>query len=162
MIRRVTAAALAASALAGAAMLGACTPITAYQGFQAVEANPKDVKVGVDSKSTVTERLGSPSAVATFDPNVWFYISQVSDQMAFRSSAVRRRDVVAIHFDKADEKVMAVNTYTLKDGHVVAYNNRATPTRGRELSVLEQILGNIGQGQIMPQEEINPGSQRPR
>lgn len=157
MIRRVT-----AVALASALMVGACTPITAYQGFQAVEANPKDVKVGVDSKSTVTERLGTPSAVAAFDSNTWFYISQISDQMAFKRPNVRRRDVVAISFDKADEKVMAVNTYTLKDGHVVAYNNRATPTRGRELSVLEQILGNIGQGQIMPQEDINPGSQRPR
>lgn len=156
MIRRA-----AALALSAAVLLGACTPITSYQGFQAVEANPKDVKVGVDSKATVMDRLGSPSAVATFDPNTWYYISQVSDQMAFHKADIRRRDVVAINFDKGDDKVLAVNTYTLKDGHVVPFNKRATPTRGRELSVIEQILGNIGNGQIMPQEDINPGSQRP-
>jgi outer membrane protein assembly factor BamE (lipoprotein component of BamABCDE complex) len=155
MIRR------AAVLLSSVILLGACTPITSYQGFQAVEANPKDVKVGVDDKATVRDRLGSPSAVATFDPNTWYYISQVTDQMAFRKADIRRRDVVAINFDKGDDKVLAVNTYSLKDGHVVPYNRRSTPTRGRELSVIEQILGNIGNGQILPQEEINPGSQRP-
>lgn len=152
------AALLAASVL----MLGACTPIASYQGFQAVEANPMSVKVGEDTKSTVLERLGSPSAVAALDTNTWFYISQISDSMAFRRPVVRRRDIVAINFAKEDEKVASVNGYTLKDGKVIAYNKRATPTRGRELSVLEQLVGTIGQGGMLPQEDINPGTQRPR
>jgi len=161
MIRRAAALALA-GALTGAALLGACSPITSYQGFQAVEANPKDVKVGVDSKTTVMDRLGSPSAVAAFDPNTWYYISQVSDQVAFHTPIVRRRDVTAIAFNKADDKVADVRSYTLKDGKVIPFNNRSTPTRGRELSVLEQILGNIGNSNITPQQDVNPGSQRPR
>ena len=155
MIRRAAALAFACIAI------GACTPTTSYQGFQAVEANPKDVKVGVDTKATVMDRLGSPSTVAAFDPNTWYYITQVSDQVAFRTPVVRRRDVVAIAFNKQDDHVTDVNAYTLKDGHVIAYNKRATPTRGRELSVIEQILGNIGQGGMLPQEDVNPGSQRP-
>ena len=157
MIRRAS-----AFALAGALLLGACTPTTSYQGFQAVEANPKDVKVGVDDKTTVMDRLGSPSAVATFDPNTWYYISQISDQVAFHMPEVKRRDVVAINFNKADDKVADVRTYGLKDGRVIAYNKRATATRGRELSVLEQLLGNIGNSNLTPQQDINPGSQRPR
>ena len=157
MIRRAS-----AFALAGALLLGACTPTTSYQGFQAVEANPKDVKVGVDDKTTVMDRLGSPSAVATFDPNTWYYISQISDQVAFHMPEVKRRDVVAINFNKADDKVADVKTYGLKDGRVIAYNKRATATRGRELSVLEQLLGNIGNSNLTPQQDINPGSQRPR
>lgn len=161
MIRRASALALA-GALLGSAFLGACQPITNYEGFQAVEANPKDVKVGVDDKATVTDRLGSPSSVAAFDPNTWFYISQISDQVAFHMPSVRRRDVVVIAFNKTDDKVSAVNTYTLKDGKVVPYNKRATPTRGRELSVIEQILGTIGNSNVTPQQEINPGSQRPQ
>ncbi len=144
-------------------LLGACTPITTYQGFQAVEANPKDVAVGTDTKSTVMERLGSPSAVAAFDPNTWFYVTQISDAVAFRNANVRRRDVIAIAFNKEDEKVASVNAYGLKDGHVIPYSHRETPTRGRELSVLEQLLGTIGQGTtMMPQQDVNPGSQRPR
>ncbi len=157
MIRRT-----AAIVLSCAALLGACTPTTSYQGFQAVEANPKDVKVGADSKSTVMEKLGSPSAVAAFDPNTWYYISQISDTVAFRSPTVRRRDIVAIAFNKSDERVTAVNAYSLKDGHLVGFNKHSTPTRGRELSWVEQILGNIGQGGMLPQQDINPGTQRPQ
>ena len=161
MIRRASALALAGTLL-GAAVLGACSPITSYEGFQAVEANPKDVKVGVDDKTTVMDRLGSPSTVAAFDPNTWYYIAQVSDQIAFHNPVVRRRDVTAIKFDKADDKVADVRSYTLKDGKVVPFNKRSTPTRGREMSVLEQLLGNIGNSNITPQQEVNPGSQRPR
>ncbi|MEI9965870.1 MAG: outer membrane protein assembly factor BamE [Caulobacteraceae bacterium] len=153
---------VAAVALAGALLLGACTPTMSYQGFQAVEANPKDVKVGDDTKSTVLERLGSPSSVAAFDPNTWFYITQISDQQAFRDPTVRKRDVVVIAFNKDDEKVTAVRTYGLKDGKAVSYNKNSTPTRGRELSWVEQVLGTIGEGGMLPEQDVNPGSQRPR
>ncbi len=156
MFRRV--AAIAFVALLG---LGACTPITAYQGFQAVESNPKDVKVGQDTKSTVLERLGSPSAVAAFDTNTWFYITQVSDSVAFRRPNVRRRDVVAIAFAKEDDKVASVDSFGLKDGKVIPYNSRHTPTRGRELSVLEQLLGNIGQAGMLPTRGHQPGHPAP-
>ena len=138
--------------------VAACAPITSYQGFQAVEANPKDVKVGEDTKVSVTERLGSPSVVATFDPNTWFYMTQVSDQVAFRKPVVRKRDIVVIKFAKdTDQKVEAVNTYTLKDGRIISINGNRTPTRGRELSILEQILGNVGRSTLTPKEDLSPG-----
>ena len=157
MILRVS-----ALAVAGALLLGACTPTVSYQGFQAVEANPKDVKVGEDTKSTVLARLGSPSSVAAFAPHTWFYVPQLSSQVAFRNPSVRRRDVVVIAFNKDDEKVSAVRTYGLKDGKQIAMNGDSTPTRGRELSWVEQVLGTIGEGSMIPQQDVNPGSQRPR
>ncbi|HEX4095814.1 MAG TPA: outer membrane protein assembly factor BamE [Caulobacteraceae bacterium] len=160
MIRRASAVALA-GLLLGAALLGGCSPTTNYEGFQAVDGNPKDVKVGVDDKNTVMEHLGSPSAVAAFDPNTWYYISQITDQVAYHLPQVRRRDITAISFNKGDDKVADVRNFTLKDGKVVPYDKRITPTRGRELSVIEQILGNIGNSNIVPQQDVNPGSQRP-
>ena len=48
--------------------------------------------------------------------------------------------MVQISFDK-DEKVTLVKKLTLKDGYQVAYDRRQTPTRGRDLTVLEQVLG---------------------
>lgn len=146
--------ALSAACLLGLS-LAACAPTTSYNGFQAVEDKPEDIKVGTDTKSTVLTRLGTPSATATFDPNTWFYISQVTDKVAYKNPRVRQRSVVSIAFD-ADEKVKTVNTYDLKNGYQVAYNKRQTPTRGRELTALEQILGNIGRGSMLPQED-DPG-----
>lgn len=150
----------AAAVLALACATSACTPLTSYSGFQAIEAKPADMKVGEDSKSTLMEKLGSPSAVSTFDPNTWYYISQTTDRVAFYMPRVIKRDVVAIKFNQADEKVASVNTYTLKDGKVIAYNGRETPTRGREMTILEQLLGNVGRGGMLPQDDEAPG-QRP-
>ena len=150
----------AATATLLVALLGAsaCTPVNSYQGFQTVDHAPGDVKVGEDTRSTVLARLGSPTAVSTFDSNTWYYISQVISRTAFYHPKVNRRDVVAISFRKSDDQVTAVNTYTLKDGRVVAYNGRETPTRGREMSVLEQLLGSISAAGALPQQDVNPGS----
>src|SRR5215218_1241604 len=118
MFRRLAIAAAATGLLA----TGACMPISSYSGFQAIEERPADVKVGVDTKSTVSAKLGTPSATSTFDPNTWFYISQLTDRVAFYKPRVSRRDVVAINFNGQTEQVSAVNTYTLKDGKVIAFN----------------------------------------
>ena len=146
-------AALAAAAVVALTSIGGCMPMTAYSGFQAIEVNPADLKVGEDTKSTVLGKLGSPSATSTFDPNVWFYMSQITDRVAFYQPRVAKRDIYAVTFDKATEQVLAVNAYTLRDGKVFAYNTRETPTRGRELSVLEQLLGNVGRGGMLPRDE---------
>lgn len=158
MFRRVACAAFAASLMAATA---ACSPITTYSGFQAIEANPKDVKVGTDTKSTVRASLGSPSATSTFDPNVWFYIDQIKERVAFRRPVVTARNVVAITFDKETEQVKSVDTLTLKDGKAIAFNGRETPTRGRELSVLEQLLGTVGRGTMLPNQDENVPGNRP-
>ena len=40
-------------------------------------------------------------------------------------------------------------------------NPNETPTRGRSLTVLEQLLGNVGRGQLPRTEEDIPGQRRP-
>ena len=161
MNSRAAFAALAAGLLipAAAASLSACAPVTSYSGFQAIESDPKDVKVGTDTKSTVRGRLGSPSATGAFDQNTWFYMNQLKSRVAFKKPEVIARNVTAISFNKDSGLVERVNSYTLKDGKVIAFNGRETPTRGRELTVLEQILGNVGRGTVLPNsDEGAPGS----
>jgi outer membrane protein assembly factor BamE (lipoprotein component of BamABCDE complex) len=153
MVRRIALAAAAVSVLASAA----CAPVGAYQGFQAIEAHPEDVRVGVDTRTTVQSRLGTPTATSTFDPNIWFYISQVQTETSFFRPRVMRRDVVAIAFDPASQSVTSVNKYTLADGRVIAMNDRETPTRGREMTILEQLIGNIGRGGVLPNNQPGPG-----
>ncbi|MGH7023907.1 MAG: outer membrane protein assembly factor BamE [Caulobacteraceae bacterium] len=146
----------ATTLLMGAA---ACTPTASYQGFQAIEANPKDVKVGTDTRATVLARLGTPTAKAAFDPNTWFYLSQVSDRTAFYYPQVVRRDITEISFDKDTQAVKSVDVFGLKDGRIIAYNRRETPTRGRELTVLEQLFGSLSSiGALPPNEDETPGT----
>jgi outer membrane protein assembly factor BamE (lipoprotein component of BamABCDE complex) len=157
MLRRAAYAVLAASLLSTAA----CAPITSYSGFQAIESDPKDVKVAVDTKSTVRGKLGSPSATSTFDANTWYYMNQVKQRVAFRKPQVIARNVTAITFNKENEQVESVNNYTLKDGKVIAFNGRETPTRGRELTILEQLLGNVGRGSMLPRDDESVPGNRP-
>jgi outer membrane protein assembly factor BamE (lipoprotein component of BamABCDE complex) len=157
-LRRPLLAAATALGLAGA--LAACAPLRTVSGYQAIDHQPKDMKVGMDTKSTVLEQLGSPSAQSTFDTNTWYYITQNSAQVGYHTPHITKRAIVAITFDKESEKVTKVDTLSLKDGNQVAYNNRETPTRGRELSALEQLLGNVGRGSMLPQQDATPG-QRP-
>jgi len=158
MIRRV--AAPLCVLLASAAIMSGCAPTSIYQGFQAVDAKPTDLKVGEDTKATVLSRLGTPSTVSTFDPNLWFYISQVTEYQSFYKPRTIRREVVAIAFTKDDARVAKVDTLSLKDGRVIAFNGRETPTRGRQLTVLEQLIGTLGQGSLNANQEMDPG-QRP-
>ena len=139
--------------------IAACSPTTSYQGFQAIDERPSDVKVGQDTRSTVLTKLGSPTAKSTFDKDVWFYMSQLRTQTSFYHPKTAKRDVVAIAFDHDTEQVKAVNTYTLENGRVIAYNKRETPTRGREMTILEQLIGSIGAGSVLPPDQnITPGS----
>jgi len=148
-------AALAATALGAAA----CAPTVYHQGFQVVDVRPADIKVGTDTRSTVLQKLGSPTTRSTFDKNVWFYMSQLRSQTSFYNPKTVQRDIVAISFDPSTEAVKAVQTFTLKDGRVIAYNTHETPTRGREMTVLEQLIGSIGAGSVLPNDQdVTPGS----
>jgi len=101
------------------------------------------------------------SLTSTFDQNTWYYVNSVSARVAFRRPAVISRNVTAITFNKDSELVETVNLYTLKDGKVIAYNGRETPTRGREMTVLEQLLGTVGRGSMLPQDDEGPGRRSP-
>ena len=158
LLRKIAFAAVGVSLLSTAA----CQPITSYAGFQAIEENPKDIKVGTDTKSTVRARLGSPSATSTFDPNVWYYIAQTNQRVSFRKPQAVARNITAVTFNKETEAVEHVDNVTLKDGKVLAFNGRETPTRGREMTILEQLLGNVGRGTMLPNEDERAPGGGPR
>jgi outer membrane protein assembly factor BamE (lipoprotein component of BamABCDE complex) len=155
MLRRLAPALCAASL---AVLATACTPVTAYQGYQAMDIRPADLKVGEDTKTTVRTKLGSPTSISTFEPNIWFYMAQTTDQFGAYFPRTRERSIVAITFNKTNEKVLSINSYTEKDGRVIAFNDRETPTVGKELSILEQLLSTIGTNLLPRNPEDDPGA----
>lgn len=151
---------LVAVSLAG--LSAACAPMIGSNGFQAIDAKPQDVVAGTDTKETVLARLGSPSTTSTFEADqIWYYISQTTEKYTYNRPVVSARTVTEITFEPGSDKVSAVRTLGLDDGQEVAMHSRETPTRGRELTVLEQLLGNVGRGQLPRTEEDIPGQRRP-
>lgn len=150
---------LMAAALAAGA--GACAPQVGRHGFQMIDVAPNEIEAGVDTRETVVTKLGSPSTRSTFETdNVWYYITQTTERYTYNPTQVANRSVTEITFDDAGA-VTGVRQLGLEDGREVAMNSRETPTRGRELSVLEQLLGNVGRGQLPRTEEGAPGQRRP-
>lgn len=152
---------LLTAAAASLGALGACSPVTSREGFQVQDVAPRDIKVGADTKSSVLSKLGSPSVVSTFEPNIWYYVSQLAETYTYHKPRVAQRSVTVIAFDKQSEHVVKVSTLALRDGKQLAYARRETPTRGRELSALEQLLGTVGRAGLPPNsDESVPGGRR--
>ncbi|MFQ5566514.1 MAG: outer membrane protein assembly factor BamE, partial [Paracoccaceae bacterium] len=65
------------------------------------------------------------------------------EQYLYHEPAVTDRRVVSVQFD-ANDVVSGVNVYGLEDGRIIDLQTRTTPTHGRELTILQQLLGNLG------------------
>ena len=137
-----------------------CAPVENQRGYVPDMEAVASIQVGMDTKETISEKLGDPSTSGTFDADTWYYISAHVEQNAFFAPRSVDRNILAVEFTK-EGKVSGINRYTLADGRVVDFQTRETPTRGRDLTLLQQIFnavpGNIGQPGRIQQGEQNPG-----
>lgn len=149
------------AALSAAALTAACAPVVGQNGFQAIDARPTDIVAGTDTRESVLTKLGTPSTTSTFESDsIWYYMSQVTEKYTFNRPQVTQRTVTEITFNDVGQ-VAAVRTLGLEDGQRIAMNSRETPTRGRQLTILEQLLGNVARGQLPRTEDDVPGQRRP-
>jgi len=139
--------------LAGTVLLlcAACVPVQTQRGYLPDKQTIASISVGTDTKTTIADRLGNPSTTATFGNEVWYYISSKEEQMAFFTPRILSRDVLAVEFGQ-DGQVADVRHYGLKDGRVVAFASRETPTKGRELTLIQQLF-NAVPGAALPKED---------
>ena len=130
-----------------AGLLSACNPTLRTHGYIATEDKPQAVETGSDTKASVLARLGNPSVKGTFDEDLetdtWYYMTSVRTRFAYLRPLIEERTITAVTFNP-DGQVTKVAEYGIEDGRYVNYVDRKTPTRGRELSALEQVFGTIG------------------
>ena len=126
-----------------ASVLGACEQSVQVRGNIPDQEVVSKINPGVHSRVDIASLLGSPSTVSTFEDRKWYYIGQKSTQFAFFDPEVLERKVLVVSFDD-DGYVTATRTYGLEDGKIIDPVDRITPTEGRELSIVQQLLGNLG------------------
>jgi len=149
--------------------VSACAPVENQRGYVPDMEAVAMIQVGMDTKDSVSMKLGNPSTQATFGNDTWYYISAHVEQNAFFAPRATERNIVAVEFT-GDGKVSDIHKYTLADGRVVDFQTRETPSRGRTLTLIQQLInavpGNIGQpgaGRNVPggpNPEPGPGTPR--
>ncbi|MDT8331875.1 outer membrane protein assembly factor BamE [Roseomonas gilardii] len=126
--------------------LGGCSVFGAPREIRGNRVDPEQlaqITPGVQTRQDVTALLGSPSATGTFDPNEWYYISEVTHIRPAQMPGVSDQRIVAITFDQGGV-VRNIRELTDKDRNNVSFVSRETPSPGTERSVLQQLFGNIG------------------
>lgn len=116
----------------------------------------ESIRIGKSNRAQVSEMLGTPSARATFDEESWYYVGTQISKFAFLEEEVLERKVLVVRFDKRGI-VRQVERLDKKDGRDVQVVDRKTPTRGKELTILEQLLGNVGRFGGAPTDDGSAG-----
>ncbi|HET6469285.1 MAG TPA: outer membrane protein assembly factor BamE [Geminicoccaceae bacterium] len=149
-----------AAALCAAVALGACTPTTVTHGHRIDAELLSQITPGVTSREEVARLLGSPSSMSTFNADEWYYISQRTERRSFYQSDITAQDVVAITFDPVGI-VSSVNQHGLDQAMAVAPSPDKTATLGNELTLIQQLLGNVGRFNTNPDPAIRPQAPGP-
>lgn len=149
-----------AALLLGASALASCSAQIDRHGHVFVDVDVYSVQPGM-TKEQVTNILGSPDTKSTIGGDAYYYISTTQKTVAFLKPREIDRQVVAVYYD-GSQNVQEVAHYGLKDGIVVNYMKDETPARGKDLSMLEQIFGNIAnRGQLRANQGTSPGGMDP-
>ena len=125
----------AAVVLALAPALGGCFITQTYQrGYVIPEGALEQIPIGATQEQVLIV-LGTPSTVATVSGDVFYYISQRTEQTSFLPQKETDRRVIAVFFDK-NRKVQRLANYGMRDGKLFDYVSRTTPSGGEQQSVI--------------------------
>lgn len=120
-----------------------CAQSIVTQGNMLDEDRIKKVTIGESTREDVAAILGSPSAVGTFNDAHWYYIGRQSQKTAFFDPSIKDQQIIMVSFND-DGVVTEVKKSGLEDVKDISPVARSTPTSGQEVTVMKQLLGNVG------------------
>ena len=130
------------AALAMGVLLGGCFTEVYNRGFMVPEGALEQIPMGAPQEQVLIV-LGTPSTVATVNGEVFYYISQRTEQTAFMAPKIVDQRVVAVYFDK-NRRVERLADYGLQDGKLFDFVSRTTPTSGKEVTSLTYMFKVFG------------------
>lgn len=123
-------------------MIIGCTPTQTNRGNLVEDFRIAEVTPGISTRNNVLKSLGSPTTTAPFDDNVWYYIGQKMEKRGIFDPEVVDEKVVVVAFD--DQGIVQTLQEVDNERLEVPTIDRTTPTSGNEVTLLEQLLGNVG------------------
>ncbi|NVO55525.1 outer membrane protein assembly factor BamE [Rhodobacteraceae bacterium B1Z28] len=125
------------------AALGACTPIYKNHGYVPPSEDLAEIQVGKDTRDSVVEAIGAPSASGVVQDSGYYYVRSRIRHYGPKKPQVVSRELVAISFDQRGV-VRNIERFGLEDGIVIPLERRVTDSSVQDKGFLRQLLGNIG------------------
>ena len=148
---------LAAAVTALGLASGCAMGVRDHRGFVIDKELAQGIQVGVDNKESVAKTLGRPTFTGQFNENDWYYVSQDTRTVAFKSQRTEDQEILHVAFD-ASGNVAAVNR---TDETLIASidpSKDKTPTLGRKRGFFDELFGNIGVFNSGALGQTNPGN----
>lgn len=124
-------------------VLAGCATQYRNHGYVPHEDELSNIVVGVDTRDSVAESIGTPSTGGVLNDSGYYYVHSKVQHYAYRAPTVVERQVLAITFDKRGV-VRNIERFGLSDGNVVPLSRRVTESSVVDKSFLRQLLGNLG------------------
>lgn len=139
---------LACAALT-ATIVSGCTPTHNTRGNLLQDYQLTEIVPGEDTRTEVLRKLGSPTTMAPFDDNVWYYLGQETEKRGILDPEVTNERIVAVVFNDAGvvQEVQDIDNERID----LPYVRRKTPTTGNEVTFMQQFLGNLGKFNKVPE-----------
>lgn len=128
---------------AGLTLAVGCTTLYRNHGYVPTDEQLSEVLVGVDTRDTVADVVGPPTASGVVNGGDYFYVQSRFRLLGPLEPKEIDREVVAIRFD-ADGVVSNVERFGLENGRVVPLSRRVTQDNVRDTTFLRQLFGSIG------------------
>jgi outer membrane protein assembly factor BamE (lipoprotein component of BamABCDE complex) len=132
-------------ALAASLGLGGCSfGFTETRGFVPNDDELARLEPGRQTRDDVLQLLGTPASQGVFDADQsWYYVVRKTHKFAFFEPEVLEQRVVVVQFDGSGQ-LAEVRRYSFEDGIVIDPVTRTTPSPGKELTFIEQLIGSVG------------------
>ncbi|MDE0970083.1 MAG: outer membrane protein assembly factor BamE [Octadecabacter sp.] len=124
-------------------MVVGCTPLYQNHGYIPSDEQLADVLVGVDTRDTVVDLIGPPSAGSVTGGGEYFYVQSRFRLLGPLEAKEITREIVAIQFDETG-LVSNVEKFRLDNGNVVILSRRVTQDLVRDTTFLRQLFGSVG------------------
>ncbi len=125
------------------ASLSACVASYRNHGYVPNDEDLNALVVGVDTRATVDDVVGAPSASGVLSGGDYYYVrSRVREYGAYRPEVIERQ-VLAISFAEGDT-IANIESFSLADGNIVPLTRRVTDSSVVGNGFLRQLLGNFG------------------
>jgi len=130
--------------LVAALALAGCAPTFRNHGYIPSDEDLQQLAVGVDTRASVTDLVGPPSSGGLLEGGDYYYVRSRTQAFGIRAPKEIERQVLVLSFDSADV-LQNIERFGLEAGRVVSLSRRVTRSSVGEVSLIRQLLGNIGQ-----------------